>query len=277
MDYPPVAQVLNRRKRRQSLGSSALLKIERSLLQAFASRQSRLWALWMMSGLAVVLLLVWNWKLTLATGTGGGVMWLVFVGQGWDWSKYWLRMQGFLKSPQRPLAIAVGSGGLAAVGTYLIASIWVNTENRWLATGAIAQGLGTLLTLGLLGWQMTHQKTQGHESRYERLLQELTQPDPLKRLIGVRQLTRLSEQLDSTQKRQLMEYFQLLLLREDDPTVRQGILDGLQQWHFSPVDAQPLSPLKMPLQFKVSRPLSDLAHRREAPHCTNVSVGMKDG
>ena len=63
-------------------------------------------------------------------------------------------MWKFLTSPNCRLALAVGSGGIATVSTYMAAAIWVESSSSWIAAGAIVQGLATLLTLILLMLQM---------------------------------------------------------------------------------------------------------------------------
>jgi hypothetical protein len=77
----------------------------------------------------------------------------------------------------------VGSGAIAALSTYLAAAIWAESDNRWLATGTVLEGMGTLLTLTLLGWHIISQQNQDSHTQLEKYLHQLTEPDPIKRLI----------------------------------------------------------------------------------------------
>ncbi|GBF86041.1 hypothetical protein AsFPU3_3111 [Aphanothece sacrum FPU3] len=108
-------------------------------------------------------------------------------------------------------------------------SIWSEAQNRWLATGLILQGLGTLLTLGLLGWQIFHLQGKKKEKQYHEWVSDLTEVNPLKRLIAVVNLANLLEkqQLSSSQTKQLREYFRLMLSKENEMVVRQTVLKGL--------------------------------------------------
>ena len=199
-------------------------------MQLLNRPEVRKWGRWSLASFSTVLMLSWNWKLVMATAAGMGSMSLVYLALGENWQRYWLLWQGFFKGSQGKLTLAVGSGSLAALSTYIAAELWADTDNRWLATGMIAEGVGTLLTLGLLSWHILHQQKQQSDNQFERLLQQLTESDPLKRLIAVRQLTKRAHQsvLVPGEKQELEIYFNLLLSQESDPHIRQTVLDHLQ-------------------------------------------------
>lgn len=199
-------------------------------MQLLNRPEVRKWGRWSLASFGTVLMLSWNWKLVMATAAGMGSMSLVYLALGENWQRYWLLWQGFFKGSQGKLTLAVGSGSLAALSTYIAAELWADTDNRWLATGMIAEGVGTLLTLGLLSWHILHQQKQQSDNQFERLLQQLTESDPLKRLIAVRQLTKRAHQsvLVLGEKQELEIYFNLLLSQEPDPHIRQTVLDYLQ-------------------------------------------------
>jgi hypothetical protein len=186
---------------------------------------------WLLGALGLLILIFWNWKLLLATGAGVGVMLAVYGLQQGHWQVYRSRLQQFFQSSHRQFTLAVSSGAIAALLTYTAASIWVDAENRWLAMGAIFQGLGTLLTLLLLSWQMLVRRSQDWENQFDRLLDDLTHSDPLRRALAVRQLTRLEVQgkLNSSDRDHLLEYFHVLLAREPEKLVRNSIIDALQR------------------------------------------------
>jgi uncharacterized membrane protein YhiD involved in acid resistance len=135
-----------------------------------------------------------------------------------------------LNSPKRQLTLAVASGAIATVSTYMAASIWVDSNSTWIAAGAILQGLGTLLTLILLVWQIISLYTTQEDSKLDQLLTNLTEPDPLKRVITVRQLAKLvtRAQLDSSMQRNIAECLRLLLNQEQEAVIREAVFDSLQ-------------------------------------------------
>jgi hypothetical protein len=219
-------------------------RVENTLIRLFSSVKVRKSSKWMLGSFVFVVMLAWNWKLVMATGSGVGLMLLVYSMQGWNWQAHLSNWRQFFTGSQGKLTVAVGSGGLAALGTYIAASIWADSENRWLAIGAILQGLGTLITLLLLGWHISGDRAEQDEVRFERLLQDLTATDSLKRLIAVQQLATLANKprLRQIYQPQLVEYFSLMLSTEEDAIVREAILKILQKW------GQNLSrPIQIPL------------------------------
>ncbi|MEH2265681.1 armadillo-type fold-containing protein [Nostoc sp.] len=178
----------------------------------------------------ILAMLLWNWKLLLALLIGVGVMVLVYSMQEWDWQLHWSKIRKFLNSSNRRLALAVISGGLATVSTYMAAAIWVESHSSWIAAGAIVQGVGTLLTLILLVWQFVNFYENREEDHLEQLLVNLTDKDPLKRLISLRQLTKFisRQRLDSSVQQDVAECLQLLLSREQEVAIREAAFKILQ-------------------------------------------------
>jgi hypothetical protein len=209
-----------------------MARIQSRVIRPISRKKLRKISGWLLGAITIVAMLLWNWKLVLATSSGVGLMMLIYVMQGWNWQAYWLHWRRYLTESNRKLTVAVGSGGIAALTTYIAASIWVDSENRWLATGSILQGFGTLLTLVLLSWQMVGHQNKQTTELFDELLMELTGVDPLKRLIAVRQLTNLARKArcNPLHRSHLVEYFRLMLSVEQEPIVRKAILDGLQLW-----------------------------------------------
>lgn len=154
---------------------------------------------------------------------------LVYLVQGGNWQVHWYHWRRFLTGSNRQLGIAVGSGGIGALSTYIAASIWADSENRWLATSTILQGFGTLIIILLLLWHILTIRANRDEYQLEELLQDLTAQEPLKRLIAVRQLTHLVNN-SGLSRHELLEYFRLMLSQEQEPVIREAVLDGLQTW-----------------------------------------------
>ncbi|WP_227788818.1 MULTISPECIES: armadillo-type fold-containing protein [unclassified Nodularia (in: cyanobacteria)] len=178
----------------------------------------------------IVAMLLWNWKLLLALLVGVGVMLLVYSMQKWNWQLRLSQMWRFLNSPNCRLALAVGSGGIATLSTYMAAAIWVDSKSSWIAAGTIVQGLGTLLTLILLMWQIVSFYGNQEQNKLDQLFVNLTQPDPLKRLIAIRQLTKIitSQGVDSQVQEEVVQCLRLLLSQEQETVIRDAALDSLQ-------------------------------------------------
>ncbi|MEA5510296.1 hypothetical protein VB715_11030 [Crocosphaera sp. UHCC 0190] len=212
------------------LSDSSLTRFKSGVINLLTQKKLYKIGRWLLGSTGATLMLAWNWKLVLATTTGIGLMVFMYQLQEWNWQRRWYHWREFVKSSQGKLAIAVGSGSLAVMGSYIAISLWSEAQNRWLATGLILQGLGTLLTLGLLGWQIFYVQIKNQENQYHQWISALTDADALKRLIAVRNLSNLLEkqQLNSTQIRQLWEYFSLMLSKESELMVRQAILDICQ-------------------------------------------------
>ncbi|MEM9272116.1 MAG: ATP synthase subunit I [Cyanobacteria bacterium P01_F01_bin.143] len=202
--------------------------------------------------LGIILLWWWNWKLLLATFVGIVVMLIVYTFKKQHWQRFFRRCQGLLTGYNRKLAFAVGTGGLGAFITYLTASIWADSENRWLATGSILQGFVTLITLFLLGWHFN--RDRNGETKFNELLLELTAVDPLKRLIVIRQLTNLGKKnrLSREQLLQLVEYFYLMLAQPQESIISEALLDSLESFGFSQPEA---NSIKIPLELGQKTPV----------------------
>lgn len=178
----------------------------------------------------VIAMLLWNPKLLLALVVGIGVMVLVYSMQRWDWRSHWLEIRNLFNNPNRRLILAVTSGGISTVSTYMAAAIWLDSHNPWIATGAILQGLGTLLTIILLVWQIVSFYGSREEDQLDRLFLNLTEEDPLKRLISVRQLTKLAttKRVDSSFRQNFVECLRLLISREEEIAVQEAAFESLQ-------------------------------------------------
>jgi hypothetical protein len=200
---------------------------------------------WLLGVSFVTAMLLWNWQLLLATAAGVSVMLLVYFMQKWDWQVHWSSLRRLFSGTNRQLTVAVGSGGIAAFSTFMAVSVWTELKSPWMAAGAILQGFGTLATVGLLLWQSTHRQINRQEVRLNQMLAHLTDSDPLKRLIAVRQLSKSyqNRELDPEARRTVADYFCLMLSRESEPVVRDGILEGLQILDASNLLNKPVPPL----------------------------------
>nr|WP_290226786.1 hypothetical protein [Trichocoleus desertorum] len=188
---------------------------------------SRSW-LWGMAVMTV--LLIWHWKLLFALGIGLLIMILTYSLQAGNWQIPWAELRRRLGGAKQRFALAVASGSIATLSTYVSLAIWSEAQSFWSATGAICQGLGTLTVLVLLvGHLLDHQKEPA-TTRFDQLVSDLTDSDALKRLIAVRQLAQMltTPGADRTQRRAVVDYLRLLLSRESEPVVRNAVLVSLQ-------------------------------------------------
>lgn len=221
-------------------------------------------------GMAVAILL-WNWQLLLATGTGMVAMLAMYVMQQWDWPRIMQRWRRFFRGTNQAVAIAVTTGGITSLVTYLAVSIWLSTENHWLATGAILQTMGIFATLCLLVWQFLRHKSNQVEISLNQLIVNLTDADPLKRLISVRQLTSLIKKNHSQreQAEALADYFNLMWGRETEPLIREALLEGLETLGEAKQLGQGISPLSIPFSPK------SVSHHIPAVMSNNESTAAK--
>lgn len=215
----------------------------------------------------VVAMLICNWRLMVATGSGLFVMTLVYLLQESEWKIPTAELRQLFTGQNRLIATTVTSGALAALSSYLALAIWAESPNPVLATGAILQGLGTMAVLVLLVWQLVGTKDDQQEAHFNELVMSLTNVDPLKRLIAVQQLTRkLKYQTgDKTDRQTIVECFRLMMTTETEPVVREAILDGLHALdstkHLLTEGAKPLliqeTPKRKPI--KIQQPVVQTA------------------
>lgn len=203
---------------------------------------------WLLVTSGMAALLFWNGRLVLATSVGVATMAIAYLVQDGQWQVPDVRT--WLKGWNRQFLLTVTSGSVATLGTYLASSIWAETTSHWIATLLIMQGAATLGMLGLLIGQSLTPKVGSPTIHLNDVLPDLTAIDPLKRLIAIHRITEMLEQpeADRAQHRQMANYFRLMLSREDQPVIREALLEGLQLTTAShAITPSPGKPLAMPL------------------------------
>jgi hypothetical protein len=210
---------------------------------------------WTLCLLVFVLLWWLNWKLFLATTVGISLMSVCYLFQNSHWQRYCQKWQNVLVGSNRQLLLAVGSGAIGAFCTYLAAVVWADAENQWLATGAILQGFASLTTLALLLWSLGGKKANRVEAKLEQLLIDLSHNDPLKRLIAIRQLTRLviHNRLSSEHYWQSIEYYRLMLSQPQVPIVKNALLESLNILGAETELKPKQPPIKIPMHLHKTR------------------------
>ncbi|MEG3842550.1 hypothetical protein [Microcoleus sp. herbarium14] len=188
----------------------------------------------------------WNSQLLFSTGLGIAAMMLVYRGQSRDWQLLRSRGEEFWEGPNRRFVLAVGSGGIATLAAYMSLAIWADSSSHWMALSLILQNFGTIAIAGLLLRQALSLGASKDEAALDRILADLTDADPVKRLIAVRQMTdlvnngefghpssvksSLAEPSSRIARNRAAECFRLMLSREPEAIVRNALLEGLQTW-----------------------------------------------
>jgi hypothetical protein len=182
---------------------------------------------------------LWNSQLLFSTGLGIAAMMLVYRGQLGDWQLLRSKAEQFWEGPNRRFVLAVGAGSIATLGAYMSWAIWADSESHWMALSLILQNFGTIAIAGLLLRQALSLGASKDEAALDRILADLTDADPVKRLIAVRQMTDLvnnggfdpvSSVKSSSTRSRAAECFRLMLSREPEALVRNALLEGLQTW-----------------------------------------------
>jgi hypothetical protein len=191
--------------------------------------------------LPAMALLVWNWKLLLTLAVGFAAMALVSSLQTRDWQPLIAGLRHWLTGPHRLLLVSVPCGGLAMLSTYMAVSVWDDSHSVWLVACLLLQGLGQLAGLGLLSRQLLQQQGDRANHQLDQTLAELTHPNPLSRLLAVRQLNRLLERrtLTPEQAHLATQALQLLLLQEREAIVREATLRSLSPSSLRPEFSPP--------------------------------------
>ena len=200
----------------------------------------RIW----LAALTGLTLFIINGRLVLAIAAGLGSFKLLNWLNQQDGLPVKRLFQQSLNPVKSPLTLTPSSmasvSAVAALGVYIAASIVIEAENYWTAMGSILQGFMTVAILCVLIWQMADRVVEPSPQSFdlEQPLADLTHSDSLKRLIAVRQMTRLAtqtspEQMDLGDSQQslrshLIDCFRLMLRQEPEAIVRAAIRESLQ-------------------------------------------------
>jgi hypothetical protein len=202
------------------------------LQRAIVNRRSGSFA----AGLGSLFLLLWNAKLVFSTGAGMGTMMLLYLFQDEQWRKEkWPQLNGQLQQQleglNRPFLWSAIGGTGAAFFSYLALAAWAETDDHWLATGILLQGLLTVgvLGLGIRQWWMQDKIAENVEAiEFSHWVEKLSHEDPVSRLLAVRQLSTIAQSGSLTQQKEILDYFQLMLDRESEELIREAIWQGLE-------------------------------------------------
>jgi hypothetical protein len=215
---------------------------------------------WLVGLTVITAMLFLHWKLLLAASIGALVMLLVYRMQQWDWQRYWSSLSQFLSGYNQPLTLAVGSGAMATLSTYMLIAIWVDFDSPWIAASTILQILGTLTILTLVVWQALNRPASQSVVNLDQMLSDLTDANPVKRLVAVQQLTEWGTDpfLHPSERCIVADCFRLMLTHEQEAVIRGAVLDGLQVLDNKRMLGKGTQPLQVPMVLK---PSADKLHR----------------
>ncbi|PSB02522.1 hypothetical protein C7B64_12725 [Merismopedia glauca CCAP 1448/3] len=205
---------------------------------------------WLLSLTLVLALLFWNWQLWLATAVGVAVMLLVYLIPEWNGHLPLTQVRKWLTGVHRQLVLAVGSGGIAALSTYMAVITWRASDSPWLASGAILQGIGTLSVLVLLLWLIFSRQAAGEETKLHQMLIDLTDSNPLKRMVAVGYIGKqiADSKLERQLRHQLINYLCVMLTQESEPLVKNAVMEVLKK-----SDPSNLKPINPPLKISINQ------------------------
>ena len=111
-----------------------------------------------------------------------------------------------------------------------------------------------MTTLGLLLWSLWGRKNSSSEAKLDRLLVDLSNSDRLKRLVAIRQLTRLlvSNRVSAEHYQQTIEYYRLMLSEPQPPVIRNALLESLGVLGADQTSNKPAA-VKIPIQLQRRR------------------------
>ncbi|AKG22395.1 hypothetical protein [Calothrix sp. 336/3] len=179
---------------------------------------------------AFLAMALWNWQLLLASSVGIGTMVLTYSLQVQDWQRYLTDIQKTLHHPQRRLVLAVMGGSFACFSTYMAIAICLDSPSPWIGAGAILQGVATVIILVLLVWQIVNFYSTKEENNLDNVLSQLTDHQPLKRLLALRQIHKLvsRQHLGLSTQKIISQCLQMLLCREEEVLVQEAAFEVLQ-------------------------------------------------
>ena len=174
-------------------------------------------------------MLAWNWELICATLIGISLMIFIQKAQNKNFQNIVLNWYIFFNSPKGKLTLAIMGGCLGILGSYTTLSMLSSIKNRWLASELIFQNIGVCTILAILFSQLFGLSEKKQNTEFKRLVSQLTEVNPLKRLIAVQNISCLlkKKQLTASQEKEVLEYFAIILNQEEEIIIRQNILKSL--------------------------------------------------
>ncbi|HIK48740.1 hypothetical protein [Thermosynechococcus sp. M55_K2018_012] len=171
-------------------------------------------------------LLLWQTDAPLMVATLSGVGTIFLLSR---WQRRLLALWQDLRQQvhewsHHPFAFTVVAGLLACLGTYTLLHIGQHTTDPWLVVALVALGILLVGIIALLGTTIGQLQQQQQTQQVSQWFADLTHPQPLHRLVAIRQLARVSK---GAERHQVQEALYLLLGQETDAIVRRAALEVL--------------------------------------------------
>ena len=184
---------------------------------------------YLLLSIVITFMLAWDWKLICATLIGINLMIFIQKAQNKNFQNIVLNWYKFFNSPKGKLTLAIIVGCFGILESYITLSVLSDIENHWLASELIFQNLGVFIILTILILQIFDSSEKKQNNQYKELVSELTEVNPLKRLIAVHNISHLlkKKQLNVNQEEEILEYFKVILNQEKEMVIRQNILKSL--------------------------------------------------
>lgn len=189
---------------------------------------------WSLVAVGTTALIFWNGRLVLATTIGAAVMMAVYYGQtSWQnsaWQQQLATWKSTLAGWNKTFLLAAASGVGATFLAYLGFAVWAETEQHWVATALLLQGMTSLGLLGLGLGQRVKLTPDRPALNYSDWIHKLVDADAVRRLMAVRELTAAiaAQTLTPEQTRQVADYFRLMLNQESEEIILEAVWQGLQ-------------------------------------------------
>lgn len=190
-----------------------------------------------------VLMVLWDWKISLATLMGMGAVWILPTLQRHPWQSYLRYLLPLWTQGNRTFTLSLVGGGLVAMLSYLSIQIWTETQNHWLAAWVVIQGaaLALLLVVGVLFclkpssqalglFGLVAEPTAEVQQEVQQYLRDLVDPEAMARLIATHGLIRHLQQagLSPETGEMIRDGLTLQLSQEKDLTIQSAMLKALQ-------------------------------------------------
>ena len=204
-------------------------------------------------GIGLFFLCLVSWKILLALALGSAIALLVYDLQSpasWFHARH-QDLQPWLKTPAG-MATVAGSG--TVVGLLTLFGLSAATGRGWIAALLMLQGIACVSLFGI--WRSLSHRPQvspdGTLPLFDRYIGDLAHSNSMRRLIAIRRLQHHLQhgRIPAFQKRELHDYFELLLDQEVNPLLRVAIQDALACYEQTRVrhrlpEADPLARLTM--------------------------------
>lgn len=206
---------------------------------------------WLMAGTLALVLLSVDARLVLSSGAGVGAALAMFylAQKQWVLPPLWREMVGMLT---RSRGMAIAAGSVATLSTYAALSLNKPFVDPAMAIGLVVEGS---LLLGFLLWFSSRPDRAADASAtasadsVDFYLEQLADPNPLKRLLAIRQTVRLAHAPETSAevRADLADCFRIMLAHESDPTVQQALVRHLNLLTPPPQLGEGTAPLATPI------------------------------